>query len=436
MRRPQLSLTLLLILAAITHAANWPHWRGPFYNGSTDQAALPCEWSRTEGVLWSVELPGCSAATPIVWDDRVFISGVDAAQDRLVAMCFDATDGNLLWRHDLAQGTQRDGRSNYASASPVTDGTSVVFFYANGDLICYDMAGAQRWARNIQQDYGTFAFLWTFAASPTIVGDRFYIQVLQRDVPVSGRGSPHNDSYLLAVDLADGKTLWRQIRPSQAVAESREAFSTPIPHRFGDSLQILVVGGDDLTGHDPATGEELWRWGTWNPRRIGHWRLVPSPVAGGGVVLACAPKDDPIYAIAPKGRGVLGDDAVAWTSASTRQITSDVPTPAFCDGDFFILSDLRKSLARVDATAGGVKWLIETPGRSKYEASPTVADGKVYLINHAGDASVLNAADGKVLATIDMDDPSGGELVRASISIANGRLFIRTTRHLYCIAGR
>jgi len=197
---------------------------------------------------------------------------------------------------------------------------------------------------------------------------------------------------------------------------------------------LLVAGGDAMTGHDLETGKELWRWGTWNPKRIRHWRLVPSPVAGEDIILACAPKNDPIYAIRPRGTGVLDDSSIAWISRDVREISSDVPTPAFYDGDFFVLSDLRKCLSRVEPRTGKAKWTIQTPGNAKYEASPLAADGKVYLINHSGEAAVVNAANGDVLKVIPMDKVSGQQVVRASISAAHSQLFIRTTHRLYCIS--
>jgi outer membrane protein assembly factor BamB len=196
---------------------------------------------------------------------------------------------------------------------------------------------------------------------------------------------------------------------------------------------LLVAGGDALTGHDLETGKELWRWGTWNPRRITHWRLVPSPVAGEDIILACAPKNDPIYAIRPNGTGTLDESAIAWISRDEEKVSSDVPTPAYYDGDFFVLSDLRKHLARVEPRTGKVKWGIPTPGRAKYEASPLAADGKIYIINHDGEAAVIDAVNGNVLTVIPMDQPSGSGVVRASISAAHGHLFIRTTRKLYCV---
>jgi outer membrane protein assembly factor BamB len=231
-----------------------------------------------------------------------------------------------------------------------------------------------------------------------------------------------------------GKTLWRQIRPSKARAESREAFTTPIPFSFNGNQQLLIVGGDVLTGHDLETGKELWRWGTWNPRRITHWRHVPSPITGDGVILVCAPKGSPIYAIRPNGEGVLDESAIIWISQDqVREVSADVPTPAYYDGDFFVLNDLRKRLSRVEPQTGKVKWTIQTPGSAKYEASPLAADGKIYIINHSGEVAVVNAANGEIINLISMDEPIGREVVRASISAAYGQLFIRTTRRLYCV---
>jgi len=350
-------------------------------------------------------------------------------------MCFDRRSGKQLWQHDIAKGIGRDRRSTYAAGSAVTDGKIVVFLYGSGDLVCFDVNGRRKWARNIQDDYGDFAFLWTYGGSPALVDGRVYVQVLQRDVPVRGRSlrDKKNESYLLAMEPETGKTLWRHIRPSKARAESLETFSTPIPFSYKGKQQLLIAGGDALTGHDLETGKELWRWDSYNPRRVPSWRLVPSPVAGDGIVLICAPKNAPVYAIRAGGSGVLDDSAIAWDSRNVREVTSDVPTPAFYDGDFFVLSDLRKSLSRVEPKTGKVKWTIRTPGDSKYEASPLAADGKIYLINHSGDVAIINAANGDVLKVIDMDKPSSREVVRASISTAYGQLFIRTTRRLYCV---
>jgi outer membrane protein assembly factor BamB len=418
---------------ATTANNNWPHWRGPYFNGSSDATGLPSTWSRRD-VRWTTPLPGPSAATPIVWQDRVFVSSADTDARAVVALGLDRMTGRILWRHTAAEVLQRDEKSNYASPSPVADAARVVFFYGNGALAAFSHEGRATWSRSLAQDYGEFAFLWTFASSPLLVGDTLFIQVLQRDVPVNGRGRPGApiDSYLLALDAATGKTRWLQTRASDAVAESRESFASPIPFETASRSEILVAGGDCLSGHDPATGRELWRWGTWNPGKIGHWRLVPSPVAGGGVILACAPKGDPIYAIRAGGAGALDDASVVWRTDKSRGITADVPTPLFYKGDFFVLSDVRKNLSRVDPLTGDAKWTLELPGRRKFEASPTGADSKIYLMNFAGDVVVVDAVQGTILATIPMGEDSD-DLTRSTIAVAGRHLFIRTNRRLDCV---
>ena len=432
-------MTLMIVSAAAAasavHASDWPHWRGPFFNGSSDEKNLPSQWSTSENIAWSADLPGGAAATPIVCGDCVFLAGVDAAKDTLQAMCFDRRSGKLLWQHDVAQGIQKDNRSNYASSSPVADGKLVVFFYGNGDLVCFNLDGSTRWRRNIQKDYGPFAFQWTFSSSPTLYDGKLYLPVLQRNVAVREYGlkDRENQSYLLAVDPQSGKTLWRQIRPSPAVDESRESFATAIPFEYKGQKQLLVAGGDVLSSHDPANGRELWRGGDYNSARVNHWRLVPSPVAGDGIVLVCAPKREPLYAVEADGGASGGPHANAWVSRDVKELSSDVPTPAFYDGDFFVLSDVRKSLSRVEPRSGKPKWTVDTPGGVKYEASPLVADGKIYLINFSGQVAIFSAADGKLLRVIPMEETTDHDPIRASISAAHGQLFIRTTHKLYCV---
>ena len=428
----KLCLFLVLGFSMAVQAANWGQWRGPEFNGSSPAKNLPVKFSKTENIAWSLDMPGPSAATPVIWGDRVFVSSTDKTARSLLALCVDRKTGKVLWQKKVADGYRRDDRSNYASPSPATDGERVIFFYGNGDLVAFDFSGKQLWARNLQKDEGDFAFLWTFSTSPVLYGGKLYMQVLQRDTAVQGRGKPSgNESYLLALDPKSGKTLWRQVRPSEAVSESLEAFSTPIPHEFSGRKEILIAGGDCITAHDPNTGQELWRWATWNPTKIGHWRLVPSPVAGGGIVLACAPKGAPIYAFKAGAKGTLSETDIAWKGDPQQGITSDVPTPLFYDGDFFVLSDNKRMLSRVEPKTGKIKWSLETPGRSKYEASPAGADGKIYFMNFKGDVVVADAEKGQILHTVSMGE-TGDDMTRSSIAIASGQIFIRTNQKLFC----
>ncbi|WP_197443247.1 PQQ-binding-like beta-propeller repeat protein [Lignipirellula cremea] len=425
-----LTLATVAVFGAVdvVQAENWGQWRGPRFDGSSTEKNLPTEFGVDQNVAWKFPLPGPSAGTPVVWDDRVFVSSADLENETLKAYCLDRKSGQLLWERTIGQGIAHDTRSNYAAPSPATDGETVIFFYGNGQMLAFDFDGKELWSKNV----GPFAFQWTFSTSPVLYDGKLYLQVLQRDTPVNGRGGKENPSYLLALEPKTGDELWRVLRPSKAQAESLEAFNTPMPYEYNGRKQILIAGGDALTGHNPETGEELWRWGTWNPQRIGHWRLVPSPIAGDGVVLACAPKKEPIFALPVDKSGLLNDDAILWDSEGERPISSDVPTPAFYDGDFFVLSDVSKSLSRVEARTGKVKWTVDTPGRAKYEASPLAGDGKIYALNFDGEAAVFDAGTGKLLQVNALDKPTQGS-VRSSIIASQEQLFIRTTTMLYCI---
>ena len=421
-------LSLIALIPTLALAENWPGLRGPAQNGTSTETNLPTTFSTTENVKWAADLPGPASSSPAVWGDHVFLSSADPKTKKLHAMCFDRNTGKVLWDKQVADGFQQDNRSNLAGPSPATDGEHVYFFYGTGDLIAFDFKGEEIWKRNIQKDYGSFAFLWTFSTSPLVHDGLLYIQVLQRDVSFKahgrevGRPEGQNDSYLLALDPKTGKERWKVKRPSKAKGESLEAFSTPVIYED----QLLITGGDCITGHDPKTGKEQWRWGTWNPTRISHWRLVPSPVAGGGVALACAPKKNPIYAVTTDGKGKL-----AWTS-DDKEVSSDVSTPAFYDGHFFIINSDRKSLCKV-APDGEVIYAQRTESRPKIEASPTIADGKIYAINHDGEAFVWDTGDEyKLLHRTKMAKGKNLE-IRSTIVIANGNLFIRTNDKLYCI---
>ncbi|NNE93999.1 MAG: PQQ-binding-like beta-propeller repeat protein, partial [Verrucomicrobiales bacterium] len=184
--------------------------------------------------------------------------------------------------------------------------------------------------------------------------------------------------------------------------------------------------------HDPDSGKELWRWGTWNPGKEKFWRLVPSPVYGDGVILACAPKGQPVYAVKAGGNGALNDTALNWVS-NDKQISSDVPTPLFYEGYFYILNGRNKFLSCIEPVTGKVVWTERLDAKQKLESSPTAADGKIYVMSHLGEVFVLQAGkDYKLLNKADMGEKDSREC-RSSIVPANGGLYIRTDQKLFCI---
>ena len=420
-----------LLCAGAAFAADWAQWRGPEFNGSSTETGLPSKWT-LEDARWTLDMPGPSASTPVILGDRVFTSVIDGQSQTLHALCIDRKSGKIIWDKKTGDGIRRDDRSNYSSPSPVVDKDRVFFFYGNGALLAYDHAGKELWNRDIQKDYGDFAFQWTFSSSPMLHNGVLYQQVLQRNQPVHGKGKDGAESFIIAMEPATGKTLWKHVRPSEAVAESLESFSTPVPFKHGGREEIIVTGGDCITGHDPKTGAEIWRWGTWNPTKIGHWRLVPSPVAGNGVALACGPKGSPVYAVKLGQSGALPNTALAWTTESTREVSTDVSTPLFYKDDFYILNSDRRTISRLESATGKIKWTTELPGRKKYETSPTGADGKLYMMNFGGDVVVVDAEKGDVLSTVVMGE-AGDDMIRSSIPVAYGNVFVRTNKKLFCI---
>ena len=427
--------TLLFTSTGALRAENWPQWRGPHYDGSSSEEKLPSDFSKTEGVKWIAKLPGPSSATPIIWGDLVFVSSTDNAAKNLHALAFDRKTGKQLWNIEVGQGFNQDDRSNFASPSPTTDGKLVYYYYGSGELAAFDFKGNKVWGRNIQKDYGQFAMQWTYSASPTLVNGKLYIQVLQRDVPVQGRGSKSGpiQSFLLALDPATGKEIWKHVRTTDAVMESKEAFTTPIPVFDGGKVRLLIAGGDCLSMHEADTGEEIWRSASWNPTKIPHWRLVGSAVPGGGVAIVCPPKGSPTYAVKLDSKGKLDESGFAWKTED-REVSSDVSTPLFYKGKFYVLNSDKKTLARVDPQSGKTEWIGEFGTRIKIESSPTGADGKIYCQNFRGEVFIVEAGDKfNLLKTIPMGGEDGDDNLRSTISVSQGNLFIRTGSKLYCV---
>lgn len=425
----------LILNTLVARAENWAQWRGPNFNGTSPETNLPVEWSATSGVNWSAPMPGISGATPAVWGDSVFVSSADANKN-LLLLCLDRKTGKVKWQKIVAEGANIEkGRGNMASPSPVVDGKAVYALFGSGDLVAFDFAGQELWRRNLGTDYGKFAIMWTYGSSPLLFDGKLYVQVLQRspappDYPGVAGAAGDRESYLLALDPATGKTIWKHVRPSDAKLESSESYASPVPHLGADGKsQILIVGGDCVTGHDPATGAELWR-GYGINRKKGEWmRVVPSPVSAAGLAIVCGPKQEQVLAFRTDMKGDITESGVAW-SFDEKQ-TPDVCTPAFYDGKLFVLNGDKQTLTCLDPKTGAKKWQGNLGERTVIRSSPTVADGKVYIMNEKGTVFVCSAGDEfKVLATIPM---GGAEGSRSSIAVSNGQLFIRTTEALHCI---
>lgn len=427
------TFALLALATLAARAENWPQWRGPLLNGTSPETGLPTTWTR-ETVKWAVPMPGPSGASPVVWGDTIFVTSPNEEKN-LLLIAVNRKDGAILWQKEIANGDITKGRANMASSSPVTDGKAVYVLFGTGDFAAVDFKGYLLWKRNLSEEYGRFSFNWLYGSSPLLFQGKLYLQVLQRnpapaDYPGQAGGDPARESFLLCVDPATGKNIWKHVRPTDALNESQESFGTPVPHIGPDGkVQLLVVGGDCLSAHDPATGDELWRGYGLNPTKRGDMRTVPSPVSVGAFAVAGGPKKGPVLAFHTDMKGDISDTGVAWRFEEKK--TPDVCTPVYYNGKLFVLDGDSHTLTALDPKTGEKKWQGEIPTRAVVRSSPVAADGKLYFIDEKNNVFIVGAGDQfELIANIPMGDSEG---TRATIAMSNGDLFIRTPEHLFCV---
>ncbi|UCC97559.1 MAG: PQQ-like beta-propeller repeat protein [Phycisphaerales bacterium] len=422
----------ILILSASVQATDWPQWRGPFFNGSTDENNLPQSWSETENVAWISPLPGPSGATPVICGGRVFVSSMVEKGPDFVALCFEAKDGKKLWEKHVGSDTRRFPRNNMASPSPVTDGKHVFFLYASGDLVCVDYEGNELWSRNIEAEYGNLCLQFGYGSSPLLYNDKLFVLVVRRNKPYpQGRAKEDGplDSFLMAVDPKNGKTLWKQQRPTNAFDEGMETYSTPIPFDRDGRTEILNTGADFVTAHDPECGAELWRFEYWT-RKVRDSRIIPSLVTGDGLIFGTRHKRGGVFALEPAGPGNSPEARIVWEFAGPAP---DCSTPLFYQGRLYVLDGIKgdKVVTCLDPRTARPFWQGGLGGRGPWRASLTAGDGKLYCINETGEIVVLAAGgdEFRILFEAKIDETP----IQSSIAIADGHLFIRTAKNLHCI---
>ena len=417
MRRAIRGICLTILAISSVAAENWPQWRGPGLNGISNEKDLPVRWSRDENVAWKLPLPSWSGATPIIWGDRIFLNV--AEKEDLSLWCVDRVKGAVLWKKHLAGGNFKIGKQNMSSPSPVTDGTNVYAMTGNGIVKGFDLAGNELWARDIQKDYGQFGLNWGYGSSPLLFEDALYIQVLH--------GMKTRDpSYLLRIDKKTGKTVWRVERATEAVHESPDSYTTPVVLRYGGKVEIVVSGGDCVTGHDAATGKEIWRGNGFNVQKDPNYRVIASPVVSDAVVYTPT-RVRPLQAFRAGGHGDITRTHLLWAF----QNGPDVPTPV-TDGTYFYTVNDRGVAWCLDAKTGKEIWGPQRIHKATYSASPVLADGKIYITDEDGVTSVFKAGPKfELIAENNLDD-----YTLSSIAISGGQLFLRTAQHLYCIGKR
>ncbi|MBI3854098.1 MAG: PQQ-binding-like beta-propeller repeat protein [Planctomycetes bacterium] len=397
-RRPAaLSLAILLCGCGTPSSPDWPRWRGPQGEAVSDAAPLPSTWSATQGVVWKTAIPGEGASSPIVSGDAVFLTSALDSGSRRLLHCLDRRSGAIRWSLETkdANPERASALTGHAAATPVTDGSRVVAVFGNAGIVCADFSGACLWRKPL----GEFDSELGLASSPILHGN-LVIVVCDHD----GDRPRSFESYLAALDVAGGATLWKTARPGLF-----RSWSTPIVV----SGELIVSGQDEVRGYDPATGRQLW-----SVAGMSGW-VTPSPVAGDGLIFAVSGKDGPTLAFRPGGR-------VAWREERGGPY---VCSPVFYGGLLYVCDETGRLVCR-EGPSGKELYRERLPG--KFTASPVAGDGKVYFTNDEGTTIVVKA--GRNFERL--SENRLGEECLASPAIADGRLFLRTRRHLWCLSSR
>jgi outer membrane protein assembly factor BamB len=417
MRTVIVTTVLLASMFSVPRAENWPQWRGPSANGISGENNIPTTWSTTENVAWKLLLPAWSGSTPIVWGNHIFLNVAESG--RLFLWAVDRNKGVPLWKQHLSDGDTKMRKQNMSTPSPVTDGRSVWVMTGTGILKAFDFNGKELWMRDIQKDYGRFGLNWGYGSSPMLYEDSLYVQVLH--------GMKTDDpSYVLRLSKANGRTIWRVERPTIARQESPDSYTTPAIVRYGSSVELVITGGDAVTGHDVNTGKELWRADALNPTDDGAYRIVASPVVHGEIIIAPS-RERPMLAMKPGGRGNVESSHVMWSFNNGP----DVPTPVI-DGKYVYVVNDRGIMWCLDARTGAEIYGKQRLRPSTYSGSFVLADGKLFITNEDGLTSVVRAGPKfEILAENNLDD-----YTLSSPAISDGQIFIRTAGALWAIGKR
>ena len=435
-RRISLAVIVGITLTVNALAGNWPQWRGPDGSGISNEKNLPSEWSPTRNIKWKTPIDGRSHSSPIVWGNRVFLTtaiegpvvpGAKAVKhvvegdkeflhpdsvgaDRkhtFKVIALDRETGKILWQSTAWEGTPYDNRhrkSSYAASTPATDGKLVYAFFGTEGLYAYDFKGNLAWKTQLG-NLGTVGM--GTGTSPILFGDLVIVQCDEEN------GA---SSFIVALDKKTGKEVWKTARKVQV------SWATPLLVKTATRTELITSGTEMVISYDPATGKELWR------HKGVESNAIPSPVANNEMVFLVAGFPAKIALAIRLGQNgdLTGTPNVPW---KYEKGTAYVPSPIVY-GDYLYLTTDRGILTCIDTKTGEVKYEGgRIPIPATFTASPVAFEGKILMTSEDGDTFMVKAGPKhEVLGT-----NSVGEPVYASPAIADGRIFIRGEKNLYCI---
>jgi outer membrane protein assembly factor BamB len=413
-------------------ARQWPQWRGPLATGVAPHADPPVEWGEDRNVRWKIALPGKGHSTPIIWEDRVFVttaipygtaqppeySGAPGGHDevpithrhRFMVIALDRRDGRILWERILREDLPHQGghrTASLASASPVTDGVHLFAHFGSWGLYALDLGGALLW----EVDLGRLNTLHGHGegSSPALYGETLIIN-----------WDHEGDSFVVALDKRTGKQRWKTPR------ERASSWTTPIVVEQDGRAQVVVSGSNRVRGYDLASGVMIWECGGLSKENV-----ASSPVAGHGMIFTGSTYDRPgLLAVRLEGaKGDITETAnVVWRRSRGAPY---VPSPLLYGDALYFHYHFQGLMTRVNARTGEDQpGAFRLPGIYNVFASPVAAAGRVYITSREGLTVVLEAGDDpKTIAQNRLEDSFS-----ASAALVGKEIFLRGEQYLYSIA--
>jgi outer membrane protein assembly factor BamB len=409
-------LCVLFALGSLARAENWSGWRGPRGDGSSDEKNVPTKWdgAKGENIVWKVEVPGGGHASPVVWGDRIFLAScLEQESDRLL-LCLDRRDGKLLWRKSVMKSPleKKHHLNSYASSTPATDGKLVYVSFLEGSqageakaarmaVAAYDFKGDRQWLVYP----GPFSSVHGYCSCPVLFEDKVIVN-----------GDHDGDAYLVALQRATGKILWKVPRENKT-----RSYCTPIIRQIDGRWQMVLSGSKCVASYDPHDGSRHWIID--GPTE----QFVASMVYNGDMLFLTAGfPEHHILAIKPDGEGNVTDTHIAWR---TTENCSYVPSPIVVGDYFLIVSD--EGIGSCYRASSGERLWRQRLG-PHYSASLVAAAGLVYFLSDEGVATIVQPGDKfQQVASNPL-----GEACYASPAVSQGQIYLRGEKHLYCIGGK
>ena len=405
-----LLVLLCVVCVSETQAADWPQFRGPGGQGHSDATNLPLTWSETENITWKVPVAGLGWSSPAIQGDQIWITSAVDDGKTLHAIALDRATGKSL--HDvtifeLAKPGPVHSKNSHASPTPLIEGDRVYVHYGAHGTACLKTDGTVVWkTQDLKHDHRHGP-----GGSPVIFEDLLILNCDGSDI-----------QFVVALDKNTGEIRWKKKR--EHIGEDRltgksnvpMSYTTPLLTEINGTIQLLSSGADSIVSYNPRNGEEYWWF------RYDGYSNVPRPVVGKGLVFISSGYDQPeFYAVKVDGTGDVTESHLGWNMKKAAPLN---PSPLLVGDELYLISDNGIATC-LDAVSGTKHWQERIGGN--FSASPTLADGKIYLLDEDGKTTVL--APGKKYEVLATNTLEGRTL--ATPAMVDHSVFLRTDTHLY-----